>query len=150
MHRDRNLGVQSLSSLDCLHRVNRIHSPDGHQQEVNRTNPHGFLLGWHVPEIAQVTDPEAGDLKTENGVLAPLGAFTAIVVGCDSLEFQNLYPVRTCSFNNLGLSLKALDIIVVAMIMADQNDIGLIRNWAVANNPAEPSGLIRMVIIFTP
>src|SRR5512136_1753146 len=95
-----------------------------------------------MAEVAQVADVYSIHGKTKDGIGAPFRAFSSVVVGSDSLEFQVLPFVGARSFNDLGLPFDSLDIIMIGMIMADQNDIRLIGDWPVSDSPAEGSGFI--------
>lgn len=82
------------------------------------------------------------DGKAEDGILPSVRAFSVIVVSSNPFEFQVICPVRADSFDHPGLSTKALNVVVVGMIMADQNDVGLIWDRAVTDGSAESTGFI--------
>jgi hypothetical protein len=144
MHGNDDLGVYFLNGLSGLSRIDGINPANGHEKDVNRTDLSGFLLGENVTQVTQVADVHPVQGKAKDGILPPFGPFVRVVEGGNPFEFYILCFMGAGSFDDLGLSPQALDIVVIGVMMADQDDIRLVPNRAVPDGPAKPSWLIRI------
>jgi hypothetical protein len=77
-----------------------------------------------MPEVAQMREPEAVYLKSKNDIYAEFGASYLVMIRRNTFDFQTFYSGDSRIPDDDRVPGNCADIIMVAVAMADGDDIG--------------------------
>ena len=82
--------------------------------------------------------PDVVDDETEDGVVPSLLPRNPVVVTGDAQQFHALHPMRPGSLDDFRATLEFVSVVVVAVLMADSDDVWRLIHRGIFDDIHEP------------
>jgi hypothetical protein len=95
-----------------------------------------------VAEVAKMAHSDVIDAEAKDGIWSPLCPTHIVVVAVYAAELHTLTVVAAAPFHHLGFALDRRNIVVVIVVVAHGDDVGLLVDKTIIQS--ECSGCVRV------
>jgi hypothetical protein len=141
MHGDYDFRLQLITYLTGYSSIDGEETTYGDEKYICSTDFSSLRLAECMPQITEMAKAQIINGETEGRIGSPLRALRGVVRCGDTSKSNTTSSLGARSFDDFRFSLHCLNIIVVAMAMAHQDDIGGLLNGGVVDTAAHSVGV---------